>query len=132
MTSHAEPQSFSRGLWSRYQTLDGRDFLWIPATFGRWSKRRRTRVFRLNRMLLALPESWRANQIAAVIRCYPACNLPHKFGMQENPERSGTERNGTEPEVVINVSSCTTNFAQYYTLDRENSHCLLQGSQRTV
>ena len=22
-------------------------------------------------------------------------------GMQENPERSGTERNGTEPEVII-------------------------------
>ena len=34
-------------------------------------------------------------------------------GMKENPERSGTERNGTEPEVVI-VSSCTTNFAQYF------------------
>ena len=28
--------------------------------------------------------------------------------------RNGTERNGTEPEVVINVSSCTTNFAQYF------------------
>ena len=42
-------------------------------------------------------------------------------GMQENSERSGTERNGTErngtePEVVINVSSFTTNFAQYFGL----------------
>ena len=41
-------------------------------------------------------------------------HMTERKGMQENPERSGTERNRTEPEVVINGSSCTTNFAQYF------------------
>ena len=42
--------------------------------------------------------------------------------MQENPERSGTERNGTEPEVVINVSSYTTNYAHVYEHNYIHNH----------
>ena len=41
--------------------------------------------------------------------------------MLENPERSGTERNGQEPEVVISVSWCreTSLLSTFTTLDRE-------------
>ena len=58
---------------------------------------------------------------------FRSCKLPTIFlkglfwGMLENPKRSGTERNGMEPEVVISVSSCreTSLLSTFTTLDRE-------------